>query len=75
MRWQFLIKTDHDAFVRLDTVTAELAQLPEEDRHARAAYWHGFVYNGIPPVRDLSDKNADHGVPIMTFPTYTAGTR
>jgi enamine deaminase RidA (YjgF/YER057c/UK114 family) len=80
----FVIKTDHDVFVRLNILYHELVQVwkdraegfPSEtsaDAPAPLRYWRGLAYNGMPPLRTLADKNADVSVPIMVFPPYTAG--
>lgn len=74
--YDFLIKTDQDVFLRADVLQEELsAVLLNHQNSATGAllHWQGFAYKDMPPMRDLSDKNADTINPIVTFPPYTAG--
>ena len=74
--FDFLIKTDHDVFLRLDIIAPELADLlsrHEAERRVPLLHWQGFAYHSVPPMRDLSDKNADVSNTMLTFPPYTAG--
>ena len=74
----FLIKTDHDVFLRIDLLVETLAEVLQHHSAVPAPsspllYWRGFVYRDVPPMRDLQDKNADVRIADVTFPTYTAG--
>ena len=69
--YDYLVKTDHDVFVRLDRLHAELESMRHTD--SRQSLWWGFAYTSIPPVRDYGDRNADLAVTVNTFPPYTAG--
>ena len=74
--FDFLIKTDHDVFLRLDIIAPELADLlflHAAERRGPLLHWQGFAYHSVPPMRDLSDKNADVSNTMLTFPPYTAG--
>lgn len=76
--FDFLIKTDHDVFLRVDVLIPELAQIHSQHRNTISAgpllHWRGFVYHSMPPMRDLFDKNADFSQSqFLTYPTFTAG--
>ena len=74
--YEFLIKTDQDVFLRIDVLEKELSLIYSEHISSSKEpllHWQGFVYNSMPPWRDLSDKNADTMNPIIMFPPYTAG--
>ena len=76
--FDFLVKTDHDVFLRIDVLELELGAILAQHRAAadgaaQLLHWRGFAYNDIPPMRDLSDKNADSQNPLAVFPPYTAG--
>lgn len=77
--YDFLVKTDHDVFLRADVLQGELTAVLYNHQRTAAndddvlRHWQGFVYNDMPPMRDLSDKNADATNPLVTFPPYTAG--
>lgn len=72
-----LVKTDHDVFLRLDTIHAEFLALSaatgSEGSNALSRFWWGFAYDSMPPLRDYSDRNADLTIPLDAFPPYTAG--
>lgn len=63
----FVIKTDDDCYVRLDTMLDEMPSWPRE------GYWSGLVNSFIPPLRDSSNKNSDWSYPYKFFPPFTAG--
>jgi hypothetical protein len=66
--FDYFLKTDHDIFLRLDTIVAELSELgPKED------YWRGFGWHDVPPISDITDKNREVVYELGTFPPYTAG--
>jgi len=76
--FDFLIKTDHDVFLRVDVLIPELAQVHSQHRSTISAgpllHWRGFVYHSMPPMRDLLDKNADFSqTQFFTYPSFTAG--
>jgi hypothetical protein len=76
--FDFLIKTDHDVFLRVDVLIPELAQIHSQHRSTISAgpllHWRGFVYHSMPPMRDLLDKNADFSQSqFLTYPSFTAG--
>ena len=76
--FDFLIKTDHDVFLRLDILKPELTErlvqhAASPERGEPLLHWQGFAYHSVPPMRDLSDKNADVSNTLLTFPPYTAG--
>jgi hypothetical protein len=66
--YDYLIKTDEDIFVRLDTVSKELVQ-----DHPLHWYWRGLAYWDIPPLKDSWNKNSDFSYELPVFPAYTAG--
>ncbi|KAH8927541.1 glycosyltransferase family 31 protein, partial [Atractiella rhizophila] len=66
--FDYLIKTDDDVFLRLDTVLDELEGLGRRRR-----YWKGLAYHEMPPIRDASNKNAIFDYELGLFPPYTAG--
>ena len=76
-KFDFLIKTDHDVFLRVDVLVDELSILLSQHSMSHTTvpllHWQGFVYHSIPPMRDLADKNADVSNTRETFPPYTAG--
>ena len=74
--FDFVIKTDHDVFLRVDILEPELTEILS--RHSNSAdpllHWRGFVYHSMPPMRDLTDKNADFSQSqFLTYPPFTAG--
>ena len=73
--FDFVIKTDHDVFLRLDLLVSELTSELAAAKKKESPFlsWRGFVYTSIPPLRDLSSKNSDFSLPLMSFPPYTAG--
>ncbi|KAM0752414.1 hypothetical protein T439DRAFT_207542 [Meredithblackwellia eburnea MCA 4105] len=64
----YVLKTDDDIFVRMDVIAKELKDLGKQ-----RDYWRGFAYWDIPAIKDASNKNADFGFEMSTFPPYTAG--
>ncbi|OZJ05621.1 hypothetical protein BZG36_01506 [Bifiguratus adelaidae] len=68
IKYDFLIKTDDDVFVRWDTVFQELIALGPQRR-----YWKGLAYWNIPPIDNRENKNAVFDYPLPLFPPFTAG--
>lgn len=66
--FDYFLKTDHDIFLRLDTIMAELSELGPRDN-----YWRGFAWHDVPPISDNSDKNKELAYELGKFPPYTAG--
>lgn len=66
--FDFFLKTDHDIFIRLDTILSELGALGPVDN-----YWSGFGWHDVPPISDTKDKNRDLLYNLGKFPPYTAG--
>ncbi|KAL1916215.1 uncharacterized protein VTP21DRAFT_5832 [Calcarisporiella thermophila] len=66
--FDYLVKTDDDIFVRLDTVSRELLQVPKQPY-----YWRGLAYHDIPPIRNPNNKNAEFDYQLPMFPQFTAG--
>ncbi len=66
--FDYFLKTDHDIFLRLDTIYAEL-----KERGVSNSYWSGFVWRDVPPISDPSDKNREVQYEMGKFPPYTAG--
>ncbi|KAI9498277.1 galactosyltransferase-domain-containing protein [Zychaea mexicana] len=68
-KYDYLVKSDDDVFVRWDTVKNELRALGRQ-----SAYWKGLVYRNMAPDALGVDKtiNADYPLPIL--PSYTSGT-
>lgn len=63
----YVVKTDDDCYVRLDTIMRELPHWP------RQRFWSGLVNRYIPPIRDKHNKNNDLAYPNAYFPPFTAG--
>ena len=66
--FDYFLKTDHDIFLRLDTIVSELSELGSKEN-----YWRGFAWHDVPPISDTSDKNRDLVYELGKFPPYTAG--
>ncbi|CAO3702413.1 unnamed protein product [Rhizopus stolonifer] len=64
-RYDYLVKTDDDVFVRWDVVCDEL-------REPKDNYWRGFVYRNMPIDHYKKDLKIDYGMPIL--PPFTSGT-
>ncbi|CAG8729828.1 35302_t:CDS:2, partial [Racocetra persica] len=67
--FDYLIKTDDDIFVRMDTVIRELGELGPGERY----YWKGLGYWNIPPIQNTANKNSEFEYPLPMFPPFTAG--
>ncbi|CEP18726.1 hypothetical protein [Parasitella parasitica] len=72
VKYDYLVKTDDDVFVRWDVVRKELAAPRENHQHN---HWQGFVYRNM-PISFLNPSNTmllDYGgMPVL--PTFTSGT-
>lgn len=66
--FEYFLKTDHDIFIRLDTIAKELQEQGPQKR-----YWSGLVWKNIPPISDPNDKNKELVYDLGRFPPYTAG--
>ncbi|CAG8590958.1 8952_t:CDS:2, partial [Scutellospora calospora] len=67
--FDYLIKTDDDVFVRIDTVVQELGELGPGKKY----YWKGLGYWNIPPIQSTANKNSELEYPLPMFPPFTAG--
>ncbi|CAG8504976.1 14501_t:CDS:2 [Ambispora leptoticha] len=67
--FDYLIKTDDDVFIRLDTVAKELEEMGPGKRY----YWKGLAYWNIPPNSEIEQKYADEEYDLPIFPPFTAG--
>jgi hypothetical protein len=67
--FDYFIKTDHDVFVRIDTILLEL-----QGFGPRLKYWTGFVWRNIPPVASTTDNTKGVTYELGKYPPYTAGT-
>ncbi|RKP11690.1 galactosyltransferase-domain-containing protein [Piptocephalis cylindrospora] len=66
--WDYLVKTDDDVFVRLDTLSTELARL-----HPQPGLWQGQAWWDIPPILEKDSRNAVVDYGLSLFPPYTSG--
>jgi hypothetical protein len=76
--FDFMVKTDQDVFLRIDILGPELSDLLTryealDTQGLPLLHWQGFAYHSVPPMHDLSDKNADVSNTLHVFPPYTAG--
>ncbi|CAG8765244.1 19937_t:CDS:2, partial [Dentiscutata erythropus] len=67
--FDYLIKTDDDMFIRIDTVIRELGELGPGKKY----YWKGLGYWNIPPIQNTANKNSELEYPLPMFPPFTAG--
>ncbi|CAJ0913062.1 15919_t:CDS:2 [Entrophospora sp. SA101] len=67
--FDYMIKTDDDMFVRMDTVAKELEDLGPGKKY----YWRGLGYWNIPPIRNSNNKNSAFDYKLPMFPPFTAG--
>ncbi|CAG8474599.1 7062_t:CDS:2, partial [Ambispora gerdemannii] len=68
--FDYLIKTDDDVFIRLDTVATELEEMGPGKRY----YWKGLAYWNIPSNSETEQKYSDEEFDLPIFPPFTAGT-
>jgi Galactosyltransferase/Glycosyltransferase sugar-binding region containing DXD motif/Alpha 1,4-glycosyltransferase conserved region len=69
MRYQFLIKTDQDRYIRLDTLLSELWNLWRYEPAHASGHWRGFVIKSINPISS-EDKSTEGHYPLPTLPLY-----
>ncbi|KAF9353215.1 hypothetical protein BGX34_011729 [Mortierella sp. NVP85] len=67
-KFDFLCKTDDDAFVRWDVVARELMELGPTHY-----YWRGLAFWEIPPITDPTNKNSDNLFKLGVFPPHVGG--
>eukprot|EP01112_Ceratiomyxa_fruticulosa_P014650 TRINITY_DN4212_c0_g2_i7.p1 TRINITY_DN4212_c0_g2~~TRINITY_DN4212_c0_g2_i7.p1 ORF type:complete len:916 (+),score=180.45 TRINITY_DN4212_c0_g2_i7:1189-3936(+) len=63
--FEYFLRTDHDSFLRLDTIISELEMLPSPAK----SYWSGFVF------RDISLREGEENTQyeLEWLPPYTSG--
>lgn len=68
IQFDYLLKSDDDCFLRLDTIISE-----NTASHPQHSYWRGLAYHDIPPIHDPSNKNSAWNYQLPLFPPYVAG--
>ncbi|RKP13587.1 galactosyltransferase-domain-containing protein [Piptocephalis cylindrospora] len=68
LQFDYLLKTDDDCFIRLDTIIHEHVA-----SHPQYGYWRGMAYHDISPIRNSVDKNSAWDYLLPLFPPYVAG--
>ena len=70
---EYLLKTDHDVFVRLDTLLLELREV-KKDRSASVVSLRGFIWKKAPVHRAASGhKNLEQKWQFETYPSFPSG--
>ncbi|KAF7728199.1 hypothetical protein EC973_006593 [Apophysomyces ossiformis] len=69
IKYDYVVKTDDDVFVRWDTLASEIASLGP-----KPYYWKGLTYRNMPTDSKHADKSmsSDYGLSIL--PPFTSGT-
>ncbi|KAG9289149.1 hypothetical protein G9A89_022458 [Geosiphon pyriformis] len=68
--FDYLVKTNDDVFIRMDTVIHELEELGP----GKPYYWKGLAYWNIPPNQETEQEYPDSKYDLPVFPPFTAGS-
>ncbi|KAG2222244.1 hypothetical protein INT45_010657 [Circinella minor] len=68
-KYDYMVKSDDDVFVRWDVVRSELHGLGR-----KSGYWKGLVYRNMAPDALGADKNMNTDYELPILPVYTSGT-